>query len=71
MITFRGDGKFSIMLFGSRWGICRRKKIFLLLSFVLVEAIIGMPLMLDVIKQQITKHMMIQILGVIDDKMTE
>jgi hypothetical protein len=38
---------------------------------VLVEAIIGMPLMLDVIKQQITKHMMIQILGVIDDKMTE
>jgi len=38
---------------------------------VLVEAIVGIPLMLDVIKQQITKHMMIQILAAIDGKMTE
>jgi len=70
MITFRGlisaDGKFSIMLFGS-W--C--KKVFLLSLFVLVEAVIGILLMLNVIKQQITKHMMIQILAAIDGKMTE
>jgi hypothetical protein len=38
---------------------------------VLVGAIIDIPLILDVIKQQITKHMMIQILAAIDGKMTE